>query len=204
MKKLFLTLAFITFINFLTPAKAFAAASLSLSPAAGTYTVGQTFNVDIIINTGGDAVSGATAILTYDTSRLQVTTGSQITAGSIFTNPLTNTVGGGTIRFDSGSLGTAYTGTGTMATISFKALAAGTAAVNFTYNPSSTTNTSIVAAASSPTNLLTTVNNGSYTISSGTTPPPPVTGAVEDTLIALGGGVFLILASVALYKFRPA
>lgn len=190
------------------PVTAFAAASLSLSPATATKAVNDTFNVDIILDTGGEAVSGATAILIYDTTKLSITTGSQITAGAIFSNPLTNTVNASTgeIRFDSGSLGTAYTGRGTMATISFRALAAGNAAVNFTFNPSSTTNTSLVAAASSPTNILTTVNNGVYTIGTTTIPTtpttPPVTGALENTLMAIGAGVFLMLTGFLLSKFN--
>lgn len=206
MKKFLFFLTFIIFFNLIKPAQAYAAASLSLSPATATKNVGDAFNVDIVLNTGGDAAAGVTAILTYDTTKLQVTSGSQITAGSLFTNPLTNTVNStiGEIRFDSGSLGTAYTGTGTVATIPFKALAAGNAAVNFTFNPSSTTNTSLVASAASPTNLLTTVNNGTYTISSGTTTTttPPVTGVVENTLMVIGGGIFLILTGWFLARGR--
>ena len=208
MKKLLIiivSIGLIGFIGLICPNKPYAAASLSLSPATASKAVNDTFNVDIILDTGGEAVSGATAILIYDTTKLSITTGSQITAGAIFSNPLTNTVNASTgeIRFDSGSLGTAYTGRGTMATISFRALATGNAAVNFTFNPSSTTNTSLVAAASSPTNILTTVNNGVYTIGT-TTPPttPPVTGALENTLMAIGAGAFLILTGFLLSKFN--
>lgn len=201
-------MSFMGLVSLMKPVKAFAAASFSLSPATASKVVGNVFTVDIILNTGGDAVSGATAILTYDTTKLQVTTGSSVTPGTIFTNLLTNTVDAstGTIRVDSGSLGTAYTGIGTMATISFKALAAGSAAVTFTFNPSSTTNTSLVASAASPTNLLTTVNPGTYTITAAgtttTTTTPPVTGVVENTLMAFGGGLLFILTSFILSKFR--
>lgn len=206
MKKILAFLILIAFLMLSKPVAAFAAASLSLSPATASKSINDTFNVDIILDTGGEAVSGATAILTYNTTKLSITTGSQITAGAIFSNPLTNTVNASTgeIRFDSGSLGTAYTGRGTMATISFRALAAGNAAVNFTFVPTSTTNTSLVAAASSPTNILTTVNNGVYTIgtTTTTTTTPPVTGALENTLMAIGAGVFFILTGLFLSKFR--
>ena len=194
-----LTFVAVTALFFAAPTKAMATASFSLSPASGTQTVGSTFTADIILDTGGDAVSGASALLTYDTTKLQVV-GSQLTQGPIFNqSPLVNKVdpSAGTIQYDSGSLGTSYTGRGTMATITFKALAAGTAQVNFVYNPGSTSNTSIVAAASGPTNLLGVVNNGVYTISSsggGTTLPS--TGALENTLALLAGGVIFLLAGV--------
>lgn len=223
MKKLLIiigSIGLIGFIGLICPNKTYAAASLSLSPATASKAVNDTFNVDIILDTGGEAISGATAIITYDTTKLQVqdnvsvidpacTTSVNITPGSIFSTPLTNCVdsSASTIRFDSGSLGTAYTGRGTMATISFRALAAGNAAVNFTFNPSSTTNTSLVAAAASPTNILTTVNNGVYTIgttttTTTTTTTPPVTGALENTLMAIGAGVFFILTGFLLSKFN--
>ena len=187
----------------LSPAKAWATASLSLSPASATVTAGTTFTVDIILDTGGDAVSGASALLTYDTTRLSVV-GTTLTAGTIFNQaPLTNTVNAstGTIQYDSGSLGTTYTGRGTMATITFKAAAAGAAAVNFVYTPGATTNTSIVALASGPTNDLGTVNNGNYTVTSsggGTTLPP--TGVWEDTLVILGGGIVFLAAGAFLAR----
>ncbi len=197
MKKLLLSIIFIAIINFVRPAAAYAAATLSLSPASGTKAVGTAFTADIIVDTGGDAIGGVTAILTYDTARLQVQ-GTTLTPGPIFgasVAPFTNTVDStiGQIRYDSGTLGTPYTGRGTLATISFKAIAVGDATVSFVYNPSATTGTSLVAASSGPTSLLSTVNNGVYTVTSGvvTTTLPP-TGAVENTLmILIGGATFL-------------
>lgn len=208
MKTAILTFSLVLFSAFLLllakPTAAYASASLSLSPATATKNVNDTFAVDIILDTGGDAVSGATALLNFDATQLRVndddanTAGIQIANGPIFNQVLANTVdnSAGTIRFDAGGLGGAgYTGHGTMATIHFKALAAGTAQVSFTFDPNSTTDTSQVAAASGPTNLLTTVNNGTYTINtSGSTTTPttlPSTGALEDTIMLLVGGLGL-------------
>lgn len=198
---------FITFINFIRPTSVWAAATLSLSPASGAKTVNVPFTVDIVLDTGGDGVGGVTAILTYDTTKLQVQ-GTSIMVGTAFTEtPFANTVdsAAGQIRFDSGSLTTAYTGSrGVVATIPFVPVAAGTAQVNFVYNPSSTTGTSLVAAATGPTNLLSTVNNGVYTISSTTTTTTTTTllpsGAVENTLIVLAGGVIFIAVGVFLAR----
>lgn len=196
MKKLTL-ICLIGLIGLIWPGAVYAAASLSLSPATASQAVGSAFSVDIVLDTGGEAAGGVTAILTYDTTKLQVQ-GAALTPGPIFgsgTVPFTNTVDSstGTIRYDSGTLGTAYTGRGTLATISFRALAAGTAQVNFTFNPGATTGTSLVAAASGPTNLLTTVNNGTYTTTSGgTTTTLLATGAMENTIAVLvAGSIFL-------------
>ncbi len=204
MKKAFISaITLIFFINLIKPVAA-NAASLSLSPASGVQAVGSTFTVDIIVDPGTDSVSAASAIVDYDSSRLTALT---VTKGALFNqDPLTNTIGTsatdptkGEIRYDSGSLGTAVSTRGTMATITFRATAAGSAPVTFVFDPSVTTGTSLVAAASGPTNLLSTVNNAAFTISSGatatTTTPLPATGAVENTLMAVGGGLFFLLGS---------
>lgn len=203
----FLVLLMVTALNF--PSQVLAAASYSLSPATKTVNVGDSFSVDILLDTGGDAVAGATAILTYDTTKLLVvdglsgtdtaSQGINITPGSVFnTEPLTNTVDSSTgeIRYDSGSLGTTYNsngGKGVMATMTFKAVAEGTASVNFVYDSESTIDTSLVAAASGPVNLLSSVNNGTYTITTTAQAPLPATGTLETTLIVLVGGAALLL-----------
>lgn len=204
MRKFLIFLGLIGLIGLIGPSR-IEAASFSLSPAAATSKVGDVFAVDIVLDAGTDAVSGATAILTYDTARLQVqdddptAAGIQIKQGTIFNQtPLTNSVDAtaGKIRYDSGSLGTSFTGRGTMATIHFKAVAVGTAPVTFVFDSSSTADTSLVAAASGPTNLLTTVSNGTYIINTTTTTTPPVrlppTGALENTLAALFAGILFL------------
>lgn len=177
------------------------AASMSLSPATLSRYVNDEFSVDIVVDPEGEDSSGATAIINYDSAKLQA---ELVTAGTAFTQELENSIdpASGTIRYDAGVLGTTVNARSTLATIKFKAIAAGVAAVTIAFDPNSTTDTSIVAAASGPTNLLTegSVNNGSYTISatgssgtSGTTGTLPGTGAVEDTLMVLGGGSLLLI-----------
>lgn len=185
-------------MSLIKPAAALAATSLSLSPASAAKNIGDVFNVDVVVDTGGDPAAGVSAILNYDNTRL---TAVQVTAGTVLAGtPLTNTINSstGTIQYDTGNLSNNFTGRGTVATIQFRALAAGSATVNYVFNPGVTSNTSIVAAASSPTNLLTTVNGGTYTIGSATTPPPtptptplPRTGAVENTIAMAVGGLLL-------------
>lgn len=214
MKKIIkLTLSFLLFLGLgLVLAPSAQAATFSLSPSTATKNVGVTFTVNIVLDTKGDAVTGATAILTYDTAKLEVVdndttqTGIQIKQGTIFNQaPLTNTVNtsSGQIRYDSGSLGSTYTGSGTMATITFKTLAAGTAKVDYTFTSGSTTNTSLVAASSpAGTNLLTAVTGGTYTISAsvgggGATPAPlPESGLGTPTMFILGLGLIGLILGV--------
>lgn len=207
MRRLILISLIVCLISLIWP-KGALAASLSLSPASGTEKIGDLFSVDVILDTGTDSVSGATAIINYDAAKLQVqdddsaSSGVQIKQGTIFNQtPLTNSVDAtmGKIRYDSGSLGTSYTGRGVMATIHFKAQTAGTAAVTFVFDSNSTIDTSLVAAASGPTNLLTTVQDGNYTIGTASATPTPVllpTGVVENTLVALLGGLVFLGLSV--------
>lgn len=176
------------------------AASLSLSPATASKNINDSFGVDIVLDTEGVPVSGATAMINYDVTKLQVVdddataTGVQIKPGTILTQTLANSVDAtaGQIRFDAGTLGASFTGRGVMGTIHFKAIAEGSAQATFVFNPSATTNTSAVAAASGPNNLLTTVNDGTFTIGATSTQPLPKTGAVEDTILMLFGGLSLL------------
>lgn len=177
------------------------AASMSLSPATLSRNVNDEFSVDIVVDPEGEESSGATAIINYDSDKLQA---ELVTAGTAYTQELENSIDpvAGVIRYDAGVLGTTVSSRSTLATIKFKAIAVGEAAVTIAFDPNSTTDTSIVAAASGPTNLLTegSVNNGSYTISAagssgstGSTGTLPDTGAVEDTLMVLGGGSLLLV-----------
>lgn len=215
MKKFLVAIFSLSLFTVISSKSAFAAATLSLSPATATKAVNDTFAVDIVMDTGGEAVTGATAILTFDASKLQVTddnssiTGVQVTNGSIFPqlvlpeNQVDNSAG--TIRYDGAvtSQASAYTGHGTIATIHFTAKATGVTQVTFTYVSGGTTNTSLVTVVNSsgPANILNSVNNGTYTINAtGGTTTTPVTGALENTIMLLVGGLFLITTGAFLAK----
>lgn len=99
-------------------AQAAGTAHLSMSPASGSYTVGATFSVTIS-ETSTDAINVVQPDLSYNQSLLQLTGFTCNAAVFEFSLP--------------GSCGTATpkTGSRAVATASFKALAAGTAAVTF-------------------------------------------------------------------------
>ncbi len=197
--KILVSIFFVVAALAITAQPAFAA-KLALSPASATKNVGNTFNVDIVLDTEGEAVSGATALINYDKAKLEVV-GSVKPETTNLGQVLTNTINTSTgqIRYDAGNLGSPYTGRSVIATITFKAIATGVAQVNFVFNSGSTTNTSAVAAASGPVNLLSEgdgdggITDANFTINaSGATTDTEDTlteaGVVEDTILMLLGG----------------
>jgi hypothetical protein len=140
------------------------AATLSVSPATGVYTAGQTFTAKINVNTNGAPVNAADGTLSFKPSEISVVS---VTKGSIFNlwtaDPsFSNT--NGTITFSGGSP-TGYTGSaGTVISITFKAKAAGSPKISFSKG-------SVLAADGRGTNVLSTMNGGTFTISAQETLP---------------------------------
>lgn len=149
------------------------AATLSVSPASQSVKTGDTFTVTVRLDTQGASIDGVDLrYLNFNSTLLQVRDanasqpGTQITADNLMpitaVNSADNT--GGKILFSQlAAGGTKYKGSGILATISFKAIAPGTAALTFNHTPKSTTDSNV--AASGGDDLLTAVINGSYTIS---------------------------------------
>jgi len=148
------------------------AATLSVSPASGNYQVGNTFNVSIILDTQAVNSHGVDIhYLNYNPALLEIqdaatTTGIQISAGSLFFNTQVNSVNASLGQIDFSQLTTdseVYNGSGTLATITFRVLAAGTASLTFNYSQIATTDCNV---ASNGQDILSSVTNGNYTLTS--------------------------------------
>lgn len=159
------------FFILISPANAFAAASLSLSPSAGTFNKGCTFSVKINVDTGGIQTDGTDAVIKYDPSVLSAT----ITSGTIYNDYPGNNVdsANGKITVSGlASVSQAFSGTGTLATLNFTVsptTPASTTAVTFDFDPNNkakTTDSNIVERGTTA-DVLNSVVNGSYTIGSG-------------------------------------
>jgi hypothetical protein len=163
------------------------AATMSVSPASQSVKVGDTFTVSIKLDTQGQSIDGVDIrYLSFNPGLLQVedtnaaTAGTQITAESLMALTVLNNVDNqtGKISFSQVATGgTKYKGSGILATIKFKAIAAGTAALTFDHAPGKTTDTNVAASGS---DILSGVANGSFTIGAGnpllrTTPPKTTT-----------------------------
>ncbi len=169
------------------------AATLSISPATSSVVVGSDFSVDILLDTEGVPVDGVDIIyLNYNPSQIQIQdantslAGIQITPGTLMSSTLVNTTNesSGRVTFSQVSTGgTRYNGSGTLASISFKALTTGTASLVFNFTPGLTTDSNV---ASNQIDILDTVTNGSYVINS--PPPPPPSSPPPSTPPASSGG----------------
>ncbi len=176
MKKYLLTLFFLGIIILLP--KFVNAATLSLSPSSGSYSVGQIFTVNILLDTQGQSIDGVDIrYLNYNPSQLEVQddnatqTGIQITTGNLMPLTQANNVDKttGKITFSQITAGGSTfksSGAQILATIHFKILQAVNTTVSFDYVSGRTSDSNI---ASVGVDILTGVTNGAY----GPTSQPP-------------------------------
>lgn len=167
----------------------FAAGSLTLQPATSTAAVDSTLQVKVNLDTGSDLTGSTDVVIHFPASLLQA---QAVTDGGLyptFTKNIDNTSGKimATGAVSASDPSKSFQGTGTFATITFKAQAAGTASVTFDCTQGSTTDSNVVKKADSSDILnCNLVGNGSYTLTSGggsptSTPVPTPTTASGGT-----------------------
>lgn len=149
-------------------------ASLSLSPASGTFTVGSTFTVSVVLNTGGQPVNAIEANLSFPPDKLQVVSpliGTSVVG--IWTNQPQFDNQNGTLRFQGGAPDPGInTSRGVIATISFRVKSVGTAAIKFLDSSKVLLNDGLA------TDFLANTSNGIYNL---TLPPPGGPVVVSET-----------------------
>ncbi|NMC36255.1 hypothetical protein GYA49_04385 [Candidatus Beckwithbacteria bacterium] len=197
------------------------AASLKLSPASGSYDEGDSFSVKLDLVVSSESVDGVDAVLNFDEDKLEVT---QITEGTLFDNhpvkSFDNTNGKITISALVASTNPVdpVTTSGTIATITFKAIDGGTAAVDFVLQTDDSVNYSYISENETSNNILSGRTNGSYTITAddgadddgdtggfggaGTTTTLPSAGHAEQLLFLLGGGITLMIIGLLSRKYQ--
>lgn len=150
------------------------AASLSLSPASGTFNKSCSFALEIKLDTGGLETDGTDAIVIYDQSKLTASS-SSISAGTIYADYPGNNVdqtAGKIIVSGLASVSSAFKGVGTLATINFTvkdAAAAGATKIQFDFDaskPELTTDSNVVQKGTVK-DVLTSAPDGNYTIGTG-------------------------------------
>lgn len=140
-------------IAFLFLPTAVSASTLSLSPASGTVGVGGVISVRVNLNTGGEAVNGVSAFLSYPADKLEV---SSISYGGSFPIAAEGSSGGGSVRISRGSINP-VNGTVAVATINFRGKSLGSATVSFVGG-------SAVPRASDSSDSYTGGSGGAYTV----------------------------------------
>lgn len=143
------------------------AATLSISPGTGVYKTGQTFTVNLVVNTTGASINAADGTISFNPRELSVVSVNR--ASSIFnlwTAEPAFSNSAGTITF-SGGVPTGYTGGGgNVMTATFRSLTSGTARVTIS-------GASVLAADGRGTNVLTNMSGGTYTLAAVDSQPAP-------------------------------
>ncbi len=149
------------------------AATLYLVPASKNIHTGQAFTVAVDVSSVDQAMNAVSGDITFPSNRLQVLSISK--SNSIISlwvrDPsFTNSTGGGDVHFEGIVLNPGYTGSaGSVITITFQAVAPGSAAVAFSDG-------SVLANDGNGTNILTAMQSAAFTIT------PMVGQAVPDTI----------------------
>jgi len=143
------------------------AATLRLTPATGVYQAGSTFTAQVQVLPGSGPINAAEGTLSFNTNELSVVAVNR--TNSIFNlwvaePTFSNTAG--TISF-SGGVPSGYTGrVGSVLSVTFRAINAGSPRVSFT-------NGSVLANDGRGTNVLTAMNGGTFTIQAASAAPEP-------------------------------
>lgn len=169
----------ITIIIFILYSPAAYAATLSLSPSSGTFNKSCSFNLDVVVDTGGADTDGTDAILMYDSSRF---TAQKITNGSVYPDFPGNNISesSGKITISGlASVSSPFSGKGTLATISFSVkdtASTGVTQVKFDFDPNDKAKTtdSNVVQRGTIVDVLNSVVDGNYTIGTGACGAPAV------------------------------
>lgn len=181
MKKIIWYLVFcILYLVWASPAFA-ASASLSLSPASGTYSVGQEFGIDVILDTGGGRTSATDAAINFDPNILQAL---EITPGTIYntyTSKIIDNTSGSAKIAGLADFNNLFQGQGIFATVKFIGRSQGVASVSFDFTPGNR-NDANVADIDTEGDILASANGGSYQITAdGVGGPPPPTATPRPT-----------------------
>lgn len=146
------------------------AATLGTNPSSGSYTVGKTISVRVIVNSSGQSINAVAGAVTFSNDTLTLTGISK--SGSIITlwaQEPTYSNSSGTASFQGVTLNGYNGSSGTVVTLTFKAKAEGDATVSL-----SNANSSVLLNDGQGTNVLTTTSGARFTIGKGATTLPPV------------------------------
>ncbi len=141
------------------------AASLFLSPSSGTFHVGSTFDISVLLNTGGNNINALRADLKFDPKKLQV---ASPTAGrsfiSVWISQPTYSNVTGRLTFQGGTPSPGInTSSGLISTITFRAIAPGATSISILET------SKVLLDDGKGTDILSWMGRGMYEIS---LPPP--------------------------------
>ncbi|MFM2330652.1 MAG: hypothetical protein RLZZ26_159 [Candidatus Parcubacteria bacterium] len=168
-KALFAVLAF---AGLFLPSFAFAA-TLSMLPAYGSVSVGQTITVNVLVSSNDQAMNASSGVVSFPADKLQVVSISKANSiASLWVQDPSFSNSAGTVNFEGVVLNPGFTGSGAkMLGITFRAISGGTA--NVTYSTGS-----VLANDGQGTELLTSSAGANIAIQAYVPPPPHVSPVV--------------------------
>ncbi len=125
---LFLVLAFLFGSTGISAVQAAGLATLSLSPASASVKTGETVSLSVLMNPNGTMIDTSRVNLNWDASKLEALS---FTLGTLFTDlSPSNSISSGSLSYGAFKFGTPVSTSGTLATVKFRALSAGSATVS--------------------------------------------------------------------------
>lgn len=174
---------FILFIMVTPKFEGVMAGSFSFDPTTVTATTSAAFTVTVSVATGTDSVTSADAVISYSTTGFSVGT---VTPGTFFGSVTSNTQTSGKLRLSGtvGTGGTAVTGSGTLATVSFTPQTAGSYQLTFDCTDGSTTDSNIVKNDANATDVIVCTQNNTVSITISGASVTPTVGVTPTPTIA--------------------
>ncbi|MBI2641200.1 hypothetical protein HYW87_01225 [Candidatus Roizmanbacteria bacterium] len=210
MKNFLLKIAIVSFFFLLSSnvfGKAYAA-FLEFDKTTVSTNTGETFQTGVVVDAGSDQISSSDVYVLYDASLLEAST---VTPGQFFPT-VTHNITSGKI-YIAGLVddpATYKTGSGTIGTITFKALKDGSGTLTFDCQAGVYNSSKIIKNDLNATNVIVCSQNGvvSVTVGSGvnpTNPPPqptptslPKSGVFENVAKVAIPGMILVLLGVVM------
>ncbi len=146
------------------------AATLSLSPSGGNYTVGKTISVRVLVGSGGQSINAVSGAVSFSNDTLTLSSISKSGIITLWAQDPTYSNGAGSASFQGVILNGYSGGAGTVVTLNFKAKAEGSATVSISGSGSS-----VLLNDGAGTNVLSGTSGASFSIIRGSTPPPTTT-----------------------------
>ncbi len=143
------------------------AAVLKYNPLTTTTGVGNTISVEVKVDSTADQIAGTGAVVIFDSSFLEF---QSVSAGTHF--PIvTNTMAGGKLEITAvvDNSSQYKTGEGTVATVTFKALKAGTTTLTYYCDLTKNDTSKIAKNDINATNIIECSANGTHTVTIGAT-----------------------------------
>ncbi len=157
------------------------AATLSISPLSGSYPIGKTISVRVLVGSGGQSINAVSGLVTFSSDTLTLTGISKSGIVTLWAQDPTYSNANGTASFQGVILNGYSGGSGTVLSLTFRAKAEGTATIGISGSGSS-----VLLNDGQGTNVLSSTSGATFSITRGTAPTPtqPVQ-PVEPTVPAV-------------------